>query len=196
MACDWIAERPEDRTISAGKMVAILTERVLHPSHNLNCKSEQARLATLWGYVKSQPAAQPEPESDLYRRVLKDGLRAHSDEVFNALRKANAQRQPAKPVAIVKIIGHGKDYRPCQHETGEWREEDGVCVEFADGNRECFYVSDLLYTTQPQPAKPLANEQIEYMRGEANRGYNIDLDEYTKAVRDTEAAHGITGEKS
>jgi hypothetical protein len=49
--------------------------------------------------------------------------------------------QPTK--AIAKIIGHGKDYRPCQHDTGGWRDEDGVCVEFSDGYRDCFYVSDL-----------------------------------------------------
>lgn len=29
------------------------------PALNLQCKSEQARLATLWGYVKSQPAHEP-----------------------------------------------------------------------------------------------------------------------------------------
>ena len=49
-----------------------------------------------------------------------------------------------------------------------------------------------LYTAAPQPAQvPLTEEQIEDMRGEANRGFNIEREDYTKAVRDTEQAHGI-----
>ena len=54
-----------------------------------------------------------------------------------------------------------------------------------------------LYAT-PQPtqaqagAVPLTDEQIDEMHGEANRGYYIEREHYWKAVRDTEAAHGIT----
>lgn len=54
-----------------------------------------------------------------------------------------------------------------------------------------------IYTT-PQPtqaqagAVPLTDEQIDEMHGEANRGYYIEREHYWKAVRDTEAAHGIT----
>lgn len=39
--------------------------------------------------------------------------------------------------------------------------------------------------------QPLTEEQIEDLRGEANRGYCIDREEYLKAFRDAEAAHGI-----
>ena len=35
------------------------------PTENLNCKSTQKRLATLWGYVKQEPARQPLP-ADTY----------------------------------------------------------------------------------------------------------------------------------
>lgn len=52
--------------------------------------------------------------------------------------------------------------------------------------------------TTPQPtqaqagAVPLTPEQIDDMHSEANRGYCIEPEHYTKAVRDTERAHGIT----
>lgn len=48
---------------------------------------------------------------------------------------------------------------------------------------------------QPAPAAspvPLTDEQIDEMHGEANRGYCIEHEHYVKAVRDTEAVHGIT----
>ena len=35
------------------------------PTENLHCKSTQKRLATLWGYVKQEPARQPLP-ADTY----------------------------------------------------------------------------------------------------------------------------------
>lgn len=43
----------------------------------------------------------------------------------------------------MKIIGIGKEYRPDEHIRGEWRDEDGVCVEFASGYRDCFYISEV-----------------------------------------------------
>jgi len=39
--------------------------------------------------------------------------------------------------------------------------------------------------------EPLSDEQIEDMRADANRGYNIERDDYFKAFKDAEAAHGI-----
>ena len=39
--------------------------------------------------------------------------------------------------------------------------------------------------------KPLTDAQIDDMRAEANRGYCIERDDYIKAVRDAERAHGI-----
>lgn len=48
-----------------------------------------------------------------------------------------------------------------------------------------------LYTAPMPAVQPLTDEQIEDMRGEANRGFNIEREDYAKAVRDTEAAHGI-----
>ena len=43
---------------------------------------------------------------------------------------------------------------------------------------------------------PLTDEQMDYLHGEANRGYCIEPEEYSKAFRDAEKAHGITGEKN
>lgn len=46
----------------------------------------------------------------------------------------------------------------------------------------------------PDPKRqPLPDDQIEDMRGDANRGSNIGREDYFKAVRDAEAAHGIRG---
>lgn len=39
--------------------------------------------------------------------------------------------------------------------------------------------------------KPLTNEQIDDLHGEANRGFDIESDAYFKAFRDAERAHGI-----
>lgn len=49
-----ISQHPEDR-VNWGNPVPLYT----HPQ-NLNCKSNQKRLATLWGYVKAQPLAEPQ----------------------------------------------------------------------------------------------------------------------------------------
>ena len=43
---------------------------------------------------------------------------------------------------------------------------------------------------QDRPA-PLSDEQIDDLHGEANRGFDIGRDEYFKAFRDAERAHGI-----
>ena len=43
---------------------------------------------------------------------------------------------------------------------------------------------------------PLSDEQIDDLHGEANRGFDIGREEYFKAFRDAERAHGITGGSS
>lgn len=49
-----------------------------------------------------------------------------------------------------------------------------------------------LYTHPAPVRQPLADEKVEDMRADANRGYNIEKEDYFKAVRDAETAHGIT----
>lgn len=49
---------------------------------------------------------------------------------------------------------------------------------------------DAAMATQPARA-PLTEEQIDDMLADANRGFCIERDDYIKAVRDTERAHGI-----
>lgn len=39
--------------------------------------------------------------------------------------------------------------------------------------------------------KPLTNEQIDDLHGEANRGFDIESNAYFKAFRDAERVHGI-----
>jgi hypothetical protein len=54
-----------------------------------------------------------------------------------------------------------------------------------------------LYTTPPQQRpsrsdiKPLTDEQVDDLHGEANRGFCIEREDYFKAFRDAETAHGI-----
>lgn len=40
------------------------------PPENLNCRSTQKRLATLWGYVKQEPARQPLTEVEVYDLIV------------------------------------------------------------------------------------------------------------------------------
>ncbi len=68
---------------------------------------------------------------------------------------------------------------------------------FTDAQRYRDFARAVLarWGAQPAPAAspvPLTDEQIDEMHGEANRGYYIEREHYWKAVRDTEAAHGIT----
>jgi hypothetical protein len=43
--------------------ITALREALAQPQDNLNCKSVQARLATLCGYVKEQPQCNPHPDA-------------------------------------------------------------------------------------------------------------------------------------
>lgn len=43
----------------------------------------------------------------------------------------------------------------------------------------------------PVERQPLSNDEVEDLRGDANRGFNIEREDYFKAFRDAEAAHGI-----
>ena len=42
----------------AYKVSSAIREALAEPELNLNCKSVQARLATVWGYVKAEPVKQ------------------------------------------------------------------------------------------------------------------------------------------
>ena len=47
----------------------------------------------------------------------------------------------------------------------------------------------------PQPKRePLTDEQVDDLHGEANRGFCIEREDYFKAFRDAETAHGITSD--
>lgn len=53
--------------------------------------------------------------------------------------------------------------------------------------------AELLFAA-PQQA-PLTDEQIDDLHGEANRGFFIEREDYFKAFRDAERAHGISAGK-
>lgn len=79
------------------------------------------------------------------------------------------------------LVGGGPD---AHDETGPCSECDGTGVVAA------------LRASSPAERQPLTDEQIEDMRGEANRGMNIERDDYFKAFRDAEFIHGIVTKES
>lgn len=83
---------------------------------------------------------------------------------------------------VVKIIGVGPEYRPDEHDRGEWREhEDGVCLEFADGYRDCYYLSDI-FAYQASPAEELLQDVTSYI---GCGGYNgANLEQLADRIRD------------
>jgi len=60
------------------------------------------------------------------------------------------------------------------------------------------YLNGGVYGPIPNPAtagnvrKPMTDDQIDDLHGEANRGFDIERAHYFKAFRDAEKAHGIT----
>jgi hypothetical protein len=66
---------------------------------------------------------------------------------------------------------------------------DDIQKKMWERNRAALAASPPLALTE---GKPMTDDQIEDLRGEANRGFNIERDDYFKAFRDAERAHGIT----
>ena len=104
----------------------------------------------------------------------------HTDTVENRVRELWAYRYGGKPVYEVRPLYTA---RPA--------------AQVPEGSEHAVLVSAierrLICEQRLKPAQvSLTPEQIEDMRGEANRGFNIEREDYFKAVRDTEAAHGIT----
>lgn len=90
---------------------------------------------------------------------------------------------------VIKIIGFGKDHRPCEHDTGLWLDQDGVTVEYDDGTRKQFYVSQMLFSgdvpvvepvdTVEKPAWKLAKltkEMVEIGEEAIDEGLRLRLD--------------------
>lgn len=57
--------------------------------------------------------------------------------------------------------------------------------------RQAWYAAWNRRAPQPVAREPLTDEQVDELRGEANRGFDIEREHYFKAFRDAEAAHGI-----
>lgn len=73
-----------------------------------------------------------------------------------------------------------------------WSQEDMDAMDVLDA-----YIAGNPAPPSPQAEKQsLSDEQIEDMRGEANRGMNIERDDYFKAFRDAEFIHGIVTKES
>jgi hypothetical protein len=99
-----------------------------------------------------------------------------AQEAITSLRQAIAEAEKQEPYGYLKL-SNGKFY----HEV--------------EGVPDLACNPDYLpLHTHPQPKQePLTVEQIDDLHGEANRGFCIEREDYFKAFRDAETAHGIKG---
>jgi hypothetical protein len=66
---------------------------------------------------------------------------------------AAAGASPSPHGRVLTVVGVGLEYRPDEHERGEWRNEPGICLEYEDGYRDCFYISELRTAgASPEPS--------------------------------------------
>lgn len=88
----------------------------------------------------------------LYRKVLKDGLQAHSDDVYAALRKTLAAPQPAQPAEPVAWMRPSENgYDPV------FRDHSRIIA--CTGNPWAGWIP--LYASPPPQRHPLTDEQID-----------------------------------
>jgi hypothetical protein len=96
------------------------------------------------------------------------------DDIWDAICQAiEAEKQ--EPVAVMQLHTDG------------WDLIEGIDTDWL----EMLPFGTTLYT-HPQPKRePLTDEQVDDLHGEANRGFCIEREDYFKAFRDAETAHGI-----
>lgn len=139
------------------------------------------------------PAGQPAPKQEPVGRIASNGYpelyKPHSLPAWTLLYLAAGAQPAPKQEPDTSLI---------------------VEIEFDDGEKKAIPVSgtaqnmrylkawlDRLWRERAAPVqaqeqrKPLTDELIEDLRSDANRGFNIDKDDYFKAFRDAEAAHNI-----
>jgi hypothetical protein len=90
--------------------------------------------------------------------LLRDGPDNNVQAAVDLLCQAIEQ---AHSVHLIKVIGIGKGYRPDEHDRGEWRDEDGICVEFPSGHRFLYYVSEVLSDSAVEQAGKVAELPLE-----------------------------------
>ena len=69
--------------------------------------------------------------------------------------------------------------------------DPGEAQEWRDAGHAVVELGDVAAERERCARTPLTEGQIDDMLGEANRGFCIERDDYIKAVRDAEQAHGI-----
>ena len=98
---------------------------------------------------QAQPERAPLSDDEIKEITADDSIDSIHD-VVRAVEAAHGIKEGrnSEPVSpdhgpITAIIGVGLEYRPDEHERLEWREEMGICLEYADGYRDSFYISEL-----------------------------------------------------
>ena len=129
---NWVGSGPIYQIVK--KHGLKIGDKLYTHQQNLRCKSNQARLATLWGYVKAdQPQVEQEPVAS-----LADAIRAEPTELIRKWRvleliKDHTRPQP-KPLTVEQIDGIINDLDPIFLDTPTGFEEDFCrAVERAHG---------------------------------------------------------------
>jgi hypothetical protein len=215
----WIAERPEDRTESAGKIVAMLTRALAQPAAQpTNCRHCGGPETVLCG-GQCKPAAQPK-KRETWLAIREGHLNAASDSYFTA--------RPQLDSAVNRRIfyaGHSSGYgdeapQPAAQQTERAGEPVAWAVYWGVGSMRRHSVHFEIETAKQasseiksnpseirplytRPAVPLSDEQIKALL--VDKGYRSTDDhrmknhaewEWSRRIgiaRAIEAAHKIGG---
>ncbi|XJC77668.1 hypothetical protein ACHFCA_16700 [Delftia tsuruhatensis] len=85
--------------------------------------------------------------------------------------------------------GNGEHIYTHPRDSNKWRENEAWHRAASPG--AVLHLLDRIAELEACKPLPLSDEQIDDLHGEANRGFDIGREEYFKAFRDAEHAHGI-----
>lgn len=111
--------------ISPGTIEGCLEPLCTHPQ-NLNCKSNQARLATLWGYEKPQPKRDPLTDAEILKLGWAVTPYANQMEMLSV---ARAVERAHEIECEAKTRMCPSSYCECSRDCG-----DGGCKDFSDAH--------------------------------------------------------------
>ena len=113
---------PDKVTENTDKALAAIREALAEPELNLNCKSVQARLATVWGYVKAEPVKQ-EPVAWAY--IDADGSFMDALDRQHGAYQTPLYAAPAQPVKQEPVAWHEPNAYGNVTTHKKWAEENG-----------------------------------------------------------------------
>lgn len=133
------------------------------------------------------------------RHVIKDHeVAALVNDLANIARVYGQTQQLREQIS--QLVSTALDARRAQASAEPWQEfatHLEWCRTCAEGGVDsCHEGAQLKVVAHAAPQQaPLTEEQIDDWHGESNRGFSIEREDYFKAFRDAERAHGITAAK-